>query len=977
MSFSLTQLAIITIIYLMTLFIIALSSEKGWVPKKLMANPIIYTLAMAIPFSAWTFYGVVDLAYQYGYGALAFYLGTGALFFFAPIAMVPLVELADRFKIRSIADLMVFRFHSQATGSLTTLFMLSAALPMMALQFQAVADTIKILSPHPDVGNMLLGLPYRDTAALVYCAALALFTILFGQSRQRQKGLLLAMAFESLLKVTALFTIGLFAVHEVFGGLGGLDQWLADHPDTFAMLQKPINEGAAHTLLLVFLASAVTMPLLLQMTGEGLKTREIAAKLSWSFPLFLLFMALPVFPILWAGMELQVPLPVQYFSIGVPMMMESTSLTILAFIGGLSAATGATIVIVINLATMILNHWALPITTIRQNDIYGQISRLRSILIIVLFFCGFAFYKLINNNLSLTELAFLYFIGILQFLPGTFSTTYWPMINSRGFITGLMLGSSIWFIGLLLPSITSLYALPIPFSDMSIPLGIDYWQYITPLSLTFNLLAMALTSMFTHTSKEEKYSAELCTEDELSHPLRMILETHNVQDFVDRLAESLGTNTALQEVNRALADLNLSLLERRPYALRKLRNRLEINLSGLMGTSMATELLNKHIPYMLPEGKGSSDIHLIESRLIQYRTQLSGLAVELDNLRIFHRNTLEELPMATCSIGTDQEIMMWNHAMEALTRISSDTIIGSHLNSLKEPWRTLLHNFSSSLETHNHKQEVDVRDQKRWVSLHKANVSAPVSNISDGIVILIEDITDIVRLEQELMHNERLASIGRLAAGVAHEIGNPVTGIACLAQNLKHETEIDEIHDIGDQVLGQTDRITRIVQSLVTFAHTGKQDGQYDFETIYIYECASEAILLLQLSRDQKQINFVNQIDSDLTVKGDSQRIIQVFINLLSNARDASPNNSNVTLTSHTTKQHTVLQITDTGSGISIDQKGQVFEPFFTSKEPGDGTGLGLAMVYSIIDEHKGHIEIDSPPAGKPSGTCFTIKLPL
>lgn len=977
MNFSLTQLSIITILYLMTLFLIAVSSEKGWVPKELMASPIIYTLSMGIAASAWTFYGVVDLAYQYGYGALAYYLGTGALFFFAPIALVPLAELSERFKIRSFADLMVFRFHSQTAGALTTLFMLAASLPMLALQFQAVADTVKILSPNPDVGGILSGLPYRDTAAMVYCGLLAIFTILFGQSWQRQKGLLLALAFESLLKVTALFTIGCFAVHQVFGGFSGLDQWLIDHPDTFAMLQEPVKEGASHALLLVFLASAVTLPQLFQMAGEGLKTREMAAKLSWLFPLFLLFMALPVFPILWAGMELQVPLPVQYFSIGVPMMMESPSLTILAFIGGLSAATGATIVIVISLTTMILNHWVLPITTIRHNDLYGQISRLRSILISVLFFCGYAFYKIINNNLSLTELAFIYFIGSLQFLPATFSTTYWPMINRRGFITGLTLGSSIWFIGLLLPLITPVYEIPIPFSNMSIPLGIDYWRYITPLSLILNFLAMGLTSFFTHTSAEEKYSAELCAEDELSHPLRMILETHNVQDFIDRLAESLGKNAASQEVNKALEDLNLTSRERRPFALRQLRNKLEINLSGLMGTSMATELLNKHIPYMLPEGKGSSDINLIESRLNQYRTQLSGLAVELDNLRIFHRNTLEELPMAACSIGTDREIMMWNHAMEAMTRISSDTIIGSHLNNLKEPWRTLLHNFSSSLETHNNKQEVNIQNQKRWISLHKASISAPVSNISDGTVILLEDITDMVRLEHELMHSERLASIGRLAAGVAHEIGNPVTGIACLAQNLKHETEMDEIHDIGDQILGQTERITRIVQSLVTFAHTGKQDSQYIFETIYIYECASEAIQLLQLSRDQKQINFINQINSKLTVKGDSQRIIQVFINLLSNARDASPKNSAVTLTSETTSKHTILHITDTGSGITTNQKDQVFEPFFTSKEPGEGTGLGLAMVYSIIEEHKGHIEIESPPQGQSSGTRFTIKLPL
>jgi Na+/proline symporter len=238
------------------------------------------------------------------------------------------------------------------------------------------------------------------------------------------------------------------------------------------------------------------------MSGEGLNTRDMAAKLSWSFPLFLLLMALPIFPIMWASMATGVTLPAQYFTLGLPMALESPTLTIIAFVGGLSAATGATIVIIISLATMILNHWVLPLIQIRQDNLYQQISRLRRALIFVLFLAGFGFYRLLNNNFSLTELALIYFIGSLQFLPATISITFWPNINRKGFISGLILGTTIWFLGLLLPSISSIYKIVIPFADTEIPLGVEHWQYITPLSLVLNFLAMHVVSAATRPSKE-------------------------------------------------------------------------------------------------------------------------------------------------------------------------------------------------------------------------------------------------------------------------------------------------------------------------------------------------------------------------------------------------------------------------------------------------------------------------------------------
>ncbi|NIB42901.1 histidine kinase [Pseudomaricurvus alkylphenolicus] len=979
MTFDITTIALIGIAYLLLLFGVAYVAERGWISHRVLHHPITYIMSLGIFASAWSFYGVIDLAFQFGYGALAYYLGTGALFLFAPVAIAPLAQLARRFQIGSLADLLVFRYHSQAAGSLVTAGMVMACLPLLALQIQAVADTLQIITINSteELPDALNDWSFREVMALAYCVLLALFTVLFGSGRDQHPGLVVAMALESLIKVVALMAIGLLAVYGVFGGLDELDQWLLDYPENLELLHQPIHDTASHTLLLVFLATAISMPHIFHMSVVENPLHKTTATLSWAFPLFLLFLALPIFPILWAGFELGVNLPAQYFTLGIPMQMNSPGFTLLAFLGGVAAATGAMVALCLALSTMLLNYWLLPATRLGRHNLYRQLLWSRRVLILLVFSAGYAFYQLLDNNYSLTHLALMAFIETLQFLPGIFAVAYWPTANSRGFIWGLCLGTLVWMVGLLLPTVFGIDHVTVPVLDKEIGLGIDYWNTITLMSLGLNVGAFVLLSLTTRTSEEERYSAELCAEDELSHPLRMILDVHSADEFATRLAKSLGEDSARKELKRALDDLNLNRNERRPYALRRLRDKLEANLSGLMGTAVASEILDRHIPYHLPEAKGTADINLIENRLTKYRSQLTGMAAELNNLRLYHRNTLEELPMAVCSLGQDLEILMWNQAMVALTDIPSETVIGSHLDDLKQPWRQLLEDFSRSPMPHLHKQQLDLGGRSHWISLHKANIASPVANSADGQVILLEDMTETQLLEQELVHSERLASVGRLAAGVAHEIGNPITGIACLAQNLKYETDDPEAaEDTAQQILSQTQRVSRIVQSLVSFSHTGQQD-KIDFMTVSLRDCAEEAIALLSLQKDKTQVRFRNHIDTHLSVRADSQRLIQVFINLLSNARDASPEDSEVRLESSIEGHFAQFRVIDQGSGIPAEHQERVLEPFFTSKDPGEGTGLGLAMVYSIVEDHEGHLDILSPAPGQTLGTQISIKLPL
>ncbi len=979
MSFELGQIALIGIVYLLATFGIAFSTEKGWIPDAVVRHPATYVLSLGIFASAWSFYGVVELANRHGYGALAYYLGTGALFLFAPVALAPLVELARRYQIHSLADLLVFRYHSQAAGSVATLLMLMALLPLLALQLQAVADTLHLLtlSSERSLPVDTTGYTFKEVMAFLYCAVLALFTIVFGSRREKHRGLITAMAAESLIKVCAFMAIGLMAVYSVFNGLDGLDLWLAENPERLEHLYNPAGDRSSHTLLLVFIATAVAMPHIFHMSVVENPVTDSTNTASWAFPLFLLLMALPLFPILWAGFELNLKVPTQYFTLGIPMALNSPSLTIVAFIGGLSAATGALVTSALALSTMLLNHWLLPFAGLRlKPDLYSHLVWLRRILITLIFVAGYSFYRLLGNQYGLTSLALMAFIGTLQFLPGVVAVAYWPKANRRGLIAGLCAGSSVWTMGLFIPAITGMDSFTLDALRMTVPVGNAHWQIITLASLGLNTLIFVIVSGMSEQTDEERYSADLCGEDELSQPMRLVLDVHSAEEFRQRLEKPLGEISAKKEIKRALRELNLNSNERRPYALRRLRDQVEANLSGLMGIAIASEIIDQYIPFKLPEVSGTTDIYLIENRLSQYRNHLTGMAAELNNLRLYHRKTLEELPMAACSLGQDMEVLMWNRAMQNLTGIPSEEVTGSHLRNLVEPWRDLIGNFSNGLDEHSHNREITLNDRPHWISLHKANIEGPAATIASGQVILLEDVTETQLLERELLHSERLASVGRLAAGVAHEIGNPITGIACLVQNLKYETDNPEVLEAADQILSQTERVSRIVHSLVSFSHSGQQKPE-EFQMLNLRTCANEAIQLLSLQLDKHEVIFDNQIAEEAAVPGDTQRLIQVFINLLSNARDASPANGRITLSSEIETRYVTVSVTDEGPGISAELQTRIIEPFFTTKDPGEGTGLGLAMVYSIIEDHQGHLNIESPVDKVANrGAKFDIILP-
>jgi PAS domain S-box-containing protein len=970
MSFSATNLLVASLLYLIVLFGIAWVTERGLIPRYWVRHPLVYTLSLGVYAGIWAVYAAVGIAAETGYGFLAYYLGISGAFLLAPVLLNPILRIGRAYQLTSLADLFAYRYRSQWAGTLVTLCSGGAILALLSMQIQAVTTSASILAP--DTSPNLISVMFSLTVVL--------FAMLFGarrdQTSENHQGLVLAIAFDSLVKLVALLVLGGVILFGVFGGLDGLDAWLLSNSSPATTMTLSVDDGSWRAVMLMSFAGALVLPHMYHMTFSENPSPKALAKASWGLPLYLLLLGLPVPLILWGGQALEVTTGPSFFSLGTAQALDNPWLTLLMYIAGLSAASGLMIVSTLALAGMVLNHVVLPLKTPReQGDIYRWLQWIKRLLIAVIIFTALLFHETLGKNLDLSILGIISLSGTLQLLPGALGVIYWPEGNRRGLIAGLVTGLAIWVVTLVLPFSNTVNLLGL----LEAPLVPDYsnWHIFTFISLTANVAVFALISMVSTSTSEETSAAQACSMGALSRPQRRELLATSSTEFAKQLAEPLGFGVAKREVARALSQLKLPNVEYRPYQLRRLRDQIEINLSGLLGPSVARDMVKRHLGFKpMARGGTAQDIRYVERALGDYQNQLTGLAGELDNLRRHYRQTLQNLPIPACSVGEDGEILMWNTAMESLTGITADDVVGARLLALPEHWHLLLDDFNRGEELHRYKHRLDLRGKPHWLNLHKAALSGP-DHPEGGSIILVEDQTETRLLEDELMHSERLASVGRLAAGVAHEIGNPVTGISSLAQNLKLETDNPDILDTADQIQQQTRRISTILQSLMNFARTGNHAQANRYEPVVIHRCVDESINLLSLSDRGQGIHFVNDCPPNLRVLGDEQRLLQVFINLLANARDASQVGGSIRVSGNGDGYSAIIEVTDEGSGIPQDQLDHIFEPFYTTKAPNQGTGLGLSLVYSIVEEHYGNIQVDSPADAKTgTGTCVRLRLP-
>ena len=920
------------------------------------SNNLILVLALFAGSGALLATGTIEMAGRYGYSTLLALFAFTMVFIFSPLIFYPIRRLSAIIRFASLVDFLTFRFRGKTVAAVACCCLIIATIPLFLAQLLALES----------VHNFLF-----DTNKLFFWLLIVLVITTINWRTieiSPAHNLRWIMAAAGLLLLPALALAALVSVQSVFGSIGEMNSWVVDSGQRLIVQRM----DSSYSLFIIFLAASFALPVNFTIViSEHISNRQ-AGLTVWAYPLLMLLASLPVFPLLWSGIAVQSSSPLQDYLFALPALTEHP------LIAGLGAASIILISIALlcsmstMLAKIVLNSLILPTKQLQNQPRLVRWINLRLLLVSSSILLAAVLLSQIIKEHSITDLYLVGFAGLAQLTPGMLTSIYLPKANRRGFIVGLLGGISVWLVGLALPLLVGDWSWQVPGTTINLIFGMESWDTWAFEALMVNIVLCTLFSVFSKMDKQQEQFARLCMVDNIYIPARVQLSHSSVEEINLSLRKSLG-DEADRVIERALNTLQLNSSESRPAALRKIRDHINSSLTLRFGVLAADRIMEESIPLAAAAQQESDDIYLIESVLAIHSDRLTGIASELNKLRIHHREILDNLPIGLIAIGQSGEILKWNSTMATYTAIDESTIRGALTSDLPEPWNSAIHKFLSSNNSREENMRIELEGKTRWFNLQK---SADQSTDNDSI-LLIEESTQSVLLTQNSINNERLASVGRLAAGVAHEIGNPVTGIACLAQNLQHETEASEIQLSAEQILSQTDRINQIVQSLINFSR-GERSLENARQSISVRDAVDEAIHLLSLTKKQlepvpKQ-QFICTLSADICILGDRHQLVQVMINLLSNARDASAEGSPVTIDAELQDQQLTIMISDSGSGIDNDIQDRIFEPFVTSKQPGEGTGLGLWIVFSLVKNLGGEINLSSPAINSDRGTTAQLR---
>jgi two-component system, NtrC family, sensor kinase len=353
---------------------------------------------------------------------------------------------------------------------------------------------------------------------------------------------------------------------------------------------------------------------------------------------------------------------------------------------------------------------------------------------------------------------------------------------------------------------------------------------------------------------------------------------------------------------------------------------------------------------------------------------LEQKASQIERLKDFSESIIDSLKIGVVTVDRESHVESWNPPLEQLLSVKRNEAIGRKLYELL-PNDLAAEVASRSIDGHVssiYKFPLNGRTGRRLV----VNVSIAPLMGKDGArlgrLILLDDITQRVRLEEQLLQTEKLTSLGLLAAGVAHEVNTPLAVISNYIQMLaKQIPGEDPRQKTIDRIVKQTFRASEIVNNLLNFSRTGGSE----FQELNLNSVLEETLTLVQHPFRTARVNVLKNYTEDLpAMLGSTTRLQQVFLNLFMNARDAMPEGGMLEVRTGARNGSVEVEVTDTGTGISPDHLNRIFDPFFTTKTSGRGTGLGLSVSYGIIKEHAGKVDVHSTP-GK--GTSFRLEFPV
>ncbi len=355
-------------------------------------------------------------------------------------------------------------------------------------------------------------------------------------------------------------------------------------------------------------------------------------------------------------------------------------------------------------------------------------------------------------------------------------------------------------------------------------------------------------------------------------------------------------------------------------------------------------------------------------------------AEELALLKEFNESIVESVNVGLIAVDENGKITRCNTTFEEMLALSREETIGKLVEEVfDESFALNLENILGKSRWH----LTEIRNAYKMLTTNYQGKSlilnvavAPlrsVSNHQTGAIIVLENVTSRIKLEETLQQSEKLSSIGLLAAGVAHEVNTPLTGVSSYTQMLLGMIpETDPKHALLQKVQKQTDRASNIVGNLLNFSRTG---NAAEFTEIDINKLLDDTLQLLEPQLRKSQIEIVkNYSIVPPKITGNAGKLQQVFTNLIINARDAMFAGGEIVLTtSFEDSDKIIVKVSDTGTGIEPENLAKIYDPFFTTKGVGSGTGLGLAVSYGIVQEHAGTIQATSEVG---EGTTFRLVFP-
>lgn len=968
--------------YLLLLFAVAYYAEgmekKG---KSVVNNPYIYSLSLAVYCTSWTFYGSVGKAATSGLSFLTIYLGPTLMAALWMVILKKVVRIAKVNRITTLSDFIGSRYgKSLSLASLVTIVAVVGITPYIGLQVKAIINTFTIISGET-TGSAEAGLFITFT--------LGIFAIIFGARRldssERHGGLVFAIAFESIVKLLAFIVVGVFVTYGLFHGFHDIFERIKDSEHSVLLfLGKGTGTDYPEWLALLFLSMMAIMFLPRQFQMAVVENYDEAhiAKAAWLFPLYLFLINIFVLPIAFGGLLLGgTEKMADYFVLTLPWNHGNRYLSLFAFIGGFSAATGMVIVETLALSTMVMNSIIMP-ALINFHDapkFPAVVLNIKRIVILGVVYLGYVFATSIGEFYSLVEIGLKSFAAVSLFAPAFFLGLYWKRGTRKGAIAGLIAGFGVWLYTLLLPALIRAGIVKevgiigmMTGSEILSPdslFGIEElgkWGNSLFWSMLINLIFYVGFSVFTRQTKEEEIQSLIFVESyekvkELAHG-----SSYTVNDIGDILAQYIGKTEAWDFIRHFLSMKNKKGGELSPKELFELRDEAEKILSGAIGSSMAAIIFEDKLVLTEKErGELSESMKHITESLRLSRQELAEANRNLAYLKEFSENIIESAPVGIVTIDSLLRVKYWNKEMETMSGIRrADAFNRSILHLL--PWVT------RELLMKNEQREVSVQTPAQ--QSFKVNVS-PFKDPSGGHVVILGDITEKQKMEEELLQSSKLASIGKLTAGISHEIGNPLASISSLVQELRSlpmesREDVDFAAASLKTINSHIERIVKIVRSLGDFARISSAEKV----SSNIWEILERTINLVKYDKRFKHIQLATDVQDIPLLKINPDKIQQVFLNLAINAVDAMPDGGRLNISMKKVDSSVEVAFSDTGAGIDESMVDKIFDPFFTTKTPGMGTGLGLSICYGIIKEHNGTISVKSR---RGEGTTFVINLPL